>query len=111
MGDILLCYKCGSHWPYDIACPNSDLHFYVEGPSVEFESQLKEHVHNEEQFHEEFDCGDDGMIEGYILMVKPWLGMPKARPELEECFHGALETKFDAILKFQINYMVRFQFP
>ena len=60
--------------------PNQ-LHFCVEEPESELESYLKEEeTYNEDEVSEECDYYD-GMTEGYSLVVRPLLVVPKVKGE------------------------------
>ncbi|RVW36518.1 Transposon Ty3-I Gag-Pol polyprotein [Vitis vinifera] len=76
-----LCFKCGGHGHYAVVCPTKSLHFCVEEPESELESYPKEEeTYNEDEVSEECDCYD-GMTEGYSLVVRPLLTVPKVKGE------------------------------
>ncbi|RVW78808.1 Transposon Ty3-I Gag-Pol polyprotein [Vitis vinifera] len=76
-----LCFKCGGHGHYVVVCPTKSLHFCVEEPESELESYPKEEeTYNEDEVSEEFDYYD-GMTEGYSLVVRPLLTVPKVKGE------------------------------
>ena len=62
-------------------CSSKGLHFCVEEPESELESYPKEEeTHNEDELSEECDYYD-GMTEGYSLVVRPLLAIPKVKGE------------------------------
>ena len=76
-----LCFKCGGHGHYAVVCPTKSLHFCVEEPESELESYPKEEeTYNEDEVSEECDYYD-GMTEGYSLVVRPLLVVPKVKGE------------------------------
>ncbi|RVW75570.1 Transposon Ty3-G Gag-Pol polyprotein [Vitis vinifera] len=76
-----LCFKCGGHGHYAVVCPTKSLHFCVEEPESELESYPKEEeTYNEDEVSEECDYYD-GMTEGYSLVVRPLLTVPKVKGE------------------------------
>ncbi|RVW75504.1 Transposon Ty3-I Gag-Pol polyprotein [Vitis vinifera] len=76
-----LCFKCGGHGHYAVVCPTKSLHFCVEEPESELESYPKEEeTYNEDEVSEECDYYD-GMTEGYSLVVRPLLTIPKVKGE------------------------------
>ena len=79
VGVTLLWFKYGGHGHYVVAWASKGLNFCVEEPKFKFESYSKEEeTHNEDELSKECDYFD-GMTEGYNLVMRHLLVVPRVR--------------------------------